>query len=187
MTDEVRTSTQMAAIAAEAAEEKAREILVTMSTGAVVRVVTPKTKTLYKLHTENPEPKVPKVEIEMGGKHIYQENPDDPDYKEALAAHRTKLYEAFTKFIVLTSVKVVSLPESMASYEEDTDWLEDFEAIGLSTKFINAKERWLEWFFYRVAPDQEDLDKIQKASAELQGITEEQVQSATEVTFQDNS
>jgi hypothetical protein len=75
----------------------------------------------------------------------------------------------------------------MASYEEDTDWLEDFEAIGLSTKFINAKERWLEWFFYRVAPDQEDLDKIQKASAELQGITEEQVQSATEVTFQDNS
>jgi len=186
MAKEMKTSSKMAAVAAEAAEEK-KEILVTLSTGAVVKVIPPKTRVLYRLYSENPEPKVPEVDIEIGGKHISQPNPDDPDYQQARAEHQRKLYEAYAKLLILTSVSIVSLPTSVVNFDQDTDWEEDLQAIGMSTVYINRKERWLEWFFYRIAPDQDDIIKLQEASAELQGVTEEQVNAVTEVTFPNNS
>ncbi len=179
-------STKLAAVAAETAEPKS-EAIITMTTGVVLRVVPPKTRVIYNLYMQNPEPKPPVVSEEMGGKIREFENPDDPDYQAALSAHRTKVYESYVKIIILTSTSIISYPEGMKSFDEDDDWQDELEAIGLPVKeFTNRKERYLEWFFYRVAPTHEDIFLIQNTSEGLVAVSGDSV-SAAEETFRNNS
>jgi DNA-binding protein YbaB len=181
-----KDTTKLAVKTAEASTEL-KELEVTLSSGAVVKVVPPKTRVLYRLYSENPAPKPPMVHMSMGGKELDEPNPNDPEYILDLAEHQTRIYEIYTKLIILTSVTVVSLPKGVLDFEHDKEWLEDLVAIGLSKEYVNRQERWLEWFFYRIAPEQEDVLSIQQASAKLQGVSEEKVDAAAEETFPNNS
>ena len=178
-------SNVMAAKAADGAVTK-KEATLTLSSGAVVTITPPKTRVLYKLYMENPAPRPPKATVELGGKLVEQENPDDPDFAVTKQEYALRMFDASTKLIILTSLNIDSLPEGLADFDSDTEWILEMEAIGFeSKKYDNRKARYLEWFFYRVAPDQEDINAINTASNELQGVDEEQVEAAAGSTFQD--
>lgn len=179
-------TTKMAAEAAVSSEAK-RETQFTTSSGVVLKITPPKTRVVYNLYMQNPEPKAPIVVIEEGGKIREEANESDPDYIEALAAHKTRVYDSYVKIIMLTSVDIASLPEGMLSFDKDDEWLDEMEAIGLQVKqFKNRVERYLEWFFYRVAPTHEDVFGIQSACEGLVAVTEGGV-AAAEETFPNNN
>jgi len=183
----VKESTRVAVQAADTSEAK-KETMVTLTTGVVLRVFPPKTRVVYNLYMQNPEPRPPKILIQEGGKEWEEDNPEDETYIAALAEHRQRLYESYVKIIILLSTEIVSLPQGMATFDTDEDWQDEMEAIGLATiKTNNRKERYLEWFFYRIAPTHEDMFIIQNASEELSAVSNEGANAAAQETFQDNS
>lgn len=183
----VKESTKVAVQAADTSEAK-KETMVTLSTGVVLRVLPPKTRVVYNLYMQNPEPRPPKILIQEGGKEWEEDNPGDEAYIAALAEHRQRLYESYVKIIILLSTEIVSLPQGMAAFDTDEDWQDEMEAIGLATiKTNNRKERYLEWFFYRIAPTHEDMFIIQNASEELSAVSNDGANAAAQETFQDNS
>jgi len=176
------TTTKMAAAATI---EPRTSALFTTSTGVTLKVTQPKTRIIYNLYAQNPAPKPPKIVIEEGGKKREEENVNDPDYVEAEATYRTRIYESYIKIIILTSTEIVSLPQGMLSFDEDKDWQDELEAMGLDVGHsANRKERYLEWFFYRVAPTHEDVFGIQNLSESLSETTAGETEAAEE-TFQD--
>lgn len=179
-------TTRMAATAAVTSESK-HEVEFTTSTGVILKITPPKTRVVYNLYMQNPEPKPPISVIEEGGKRREEANPSDPDYVQAVADHKTKVFDSYIKIIMLTSVSIVSMPEDLSAFDKDDDWLDEMEAIGLQVKqFKNRSERYLEWFFYRVAPTHEDVFGIQSACEGLTAVTEGGV-AAAEETFPNNS
>lgn len=179
-------TTAMAAAAVATSDAK-REVQFTTSTGVVLKITPPKTRVVYNLYMQNPEPKAPIVVIEEGGKRREEVNDSDPDYVEAVAAHKTKVFDSYIKIIMLTSVSIVALPEGLLSFDADKDWQDEMEAIGLLVKkFTNRSERYLEWFFYRVAPTHEDVFGIQNACEGLVAVAEGGV-AAAEETFPNNN
>lgn len=179
-------TTKMAATAVTTSEAK-RDTLFTTSTGVTLRIIPPKTRVVYNLYMQNPEPKPPVVVIEDGGKRREEVNESDPDYVEAVATHKTKVYDSYIKIIMLTSTEILSIPAGMLSFDDDKEWLDEMEAVGLQVKqFKNRVERYLEWFFYRVAPTHEDVFGIQNACEGLVAVTEGGV-AAAEETFPNNS
>jgi hypothetical protein len=82
----------------------------------------------------------------------------------------------------MTCIDIVSLPEGMLDFDQDTEWLEEYAALGFSIEFSNRLERKLEWLTYRVIVSNADMAKIQDLSTKLSGVTDEQLKAA-EATF----
>lgn len=175
----VNTS-EMAAKVAESAD--VIEDTIKLVTGAVVRVHPMKDRVAFKLYQLYPEPKPPVVHISQNGKEWDEANPNDPYYLAAKEKYRVDTYQAYMKLVLMTCIEIVSLPEGMPDFEKDTEWLEEYAALGFSTEFSNRLERRLEWLTYRIIVSNADMSKIQDLSTKLSGVTDEQLKAA-EATF----
>jgi hypothetical protein len=177
---ELNTAVDTVKIAAQvvtADTQDAKDTL-TMVTGAVVRVKPMKDRLAFKLYQMYPEPKPPINHITVEGKEWNEENPNDPEYIAALAAYRTSTYEAYTKILLMTCVEVVSLPDGVLPFDQDTEWIDEMKMLGFECNYANRLERWLDWLTYRIVVSSADQTRIQELASKLAGVTEEQIKAA---------
>lgn len=172
-------------VAVEIVEEETKDILVTTSTGAVVKVLETPAHLLQRVWEKYPEPKVPQQTIKEGDREWVEDNPDDPDYLAAVEARTLNVYSASSNIILLKGIEVVSLPEGVSDFDHDKAWIEEYEVMMLDIPESRAA-RYLEWIRYRVAPRIDDLAAIQDAESKALGVTKEAVDAA-EASFRDNS
>lgn len=177
------STTEMAIKAVEA--DTTVTDMITMVTGAVVKVSPMKDRLALKLYQKFPEPKPPVVHIKQDGKEWDESNPNDPDFLAAKELYKNNTYEAYTKIVLMTCVTVISLPEGMLSFDEDTEWIEEMQMLGFSGEYSNRLERYMDWLTYRVVISNADMGKIQDMAAKLAGVTEEEIKAA-EASFRDS-
>jgi len=160
-------------------EESPEKGLIVMSTGAVLRPLRLPDLIMQRLWAEHPTPKPPMVEVESGGKKWMEANPDDPAYQETLDQRNLELGEALLRLMLLKGMHIEVLPLGVPVYEEDDEWVEEFETLGAVIPTTKTA-RWLEWVRYRVLPTSADLAKLQEACSRLSGVSEEEIQAAME-------
>jgi hypothetical protein len=154
--------------------------LVRTSTGALLRPKKLPDLLVQQLWSRFPIPQPPTVEVRGHGKTWREPNPDDPTYRRALQQRTLDVGEAMLRLTLLRGVEVVELPANVLPYEQDTEWLEDMEYLGVTLPESKAG-RYVEWLRYRVVVTNEDFIALQRACTRLAGVTEEDVQAATEL------
>lgn len=160
--------------------EETKEELVTLSSGAQVRAKRVPDNLVLTLHRQNPAPKPPIVEIrEEGRRPRREENPNDPDYVQALETYQLEIANKMTDLILLAGMEVVNLPKGMDEYDAEGEWVEELEAMGLDVPLGKASRRLL-WIRYQVAPLATDLETISSVYARVAEVSEEGVEAKEE-------
>jgi len=149
---------------------------VTLSSGAIVRAKRVPDNLLLAWQRQHQAPKPPIVTIEQEGRRPRrEENPNDPDYIQATETYQIEVAAAMTDFIHLTGMEIISLPEGMKAYEEDDEWADELEAVGIDIPTSKASRKLL-WIRYKVAPSSDDLTLISSVySQAVQEVDEEEV------------
>lgn len=172
------------AAAATVAEEAEGDGTLVTSTGVKVLPKELPSTLVQRIWAQYPPPKPPMVEMKDGGNVWMAANPMDPDYLEAKSQRVIQAGEATMKLTLLKALDIVELPEGMASYEKDTEWIEEAEAIGLPVP-DDKTGRYIEWLRWRVMPTGTDYERINNACMRLAGVTEAEVAAAMD-RFPDN-
>lgn len=168
---------------AEALQETPVSDLVTTSTGVVVRVLHIPDSLMMRLFERFPRPKPPKISIPDGVNVREEDNPDDPVYLAALTKYRMDLNEAAIRADILKGIEIVSLPSAIPPFDEDKEWLEELEAMGLGVDQTASRSvRYIEWYLYRIAPQVSDRELISDVRLKTSGMTQEEIARA-EATF----
>lgn len=150
---------------------------VTLSSGVrlLVKPVTP--YLIQEAMARIPRPVVPKVMLEEKGRE--EENPDDPQYAEALEEYNRKTQEVGANVMLGAGTSLLSVPEDMVGPEDDS-WLELLEFVGVPAEFTGPRYRYLAWLKYYALMSVSDLQLASGAVASLTGVSEEEVASAVE-------
>lgn len=175
MTDEERI-----AQAIEEAVKAAGEVqLLVLSNGAVLRPRALPDLMVQKLMKQFPKQPPPMVRIEQGGKTWEEPNPNDPKYIEYLEQRQLDVGDAFLDLTVLVGFDILRLPKRIRPFEEDEDWEEELEAVGIEVPENRVAKRIL-WTRYRILQQASDLERLRAAVERLSGVEEEEVETAQE-------
>lgn len=147
----------------------------TTSVGVVLEVYNPPAMALRdkQRQLEKAKPKVPVVYLESKGRE--EENPNDPDYIQAMNDFNEQLGLELYNAAVLLCVKVKMVPAGVTECDDDS-WVEDFEVIGMPIP--NGRARYLAWIKYIAAPAASDMAAIENAITRAAGVAEEDVAEA---------
>jgi len=186
--EEIQEVNEEVSLAVEEAEkDTVVSDILTLSTGYVVKLITIPDALYMKIYNRFPEPTPPMIDRIDGGKTFQEPNPDDPQYEKDLLKHNKLLSEAVSRAEALKGVEIISAPETAYLFDDDKEWMEELEAIGIPVPEKSSRSaRYIEWFLYRVAPSWSDSNAIQDVRIAMRGLSEEEVE-ATEATFQDPS
>jgi len=175
---------QAAVVAAQVVEEEEREQeitspIMTTSSGVVIQVQRVPTRLMSAIYLKYPLPEPPKIPIVEGSKTRYEKNFDDPGYLLGRQGRMAVLAETIGRLYLLRGMKIIKLPEGMPTFEEDTTWEEELDAIGLGlNEGMSRTERYLHWLELRVCPGVEDTMQMQRVANFLEGVTQEGVDQA---------
>lgn len=116
-------------------------------------------------------PEVPKVHIVDDDR--YEENPNDPEYKKALADWRFRAGELSNAVMITRGTTLVlPLPEGVEA-PESTEWSDDLkEFAGLEIP-NNGRGRMYAWIKYVALPTLDDFTGLYYAVARKSGMTQE--------------
>lgn len=182
MSDEVMQAVETVLTVQETKEEGT----ITLSNGVVVRPKRMPTAMLQRLWIQFPSPKPPIKEFESAGGRKWREpNPQDPLYLAEVEERSAKLSDSFAKLVFLKAMEIVSLPEGMANFEEDDEWMEELELLGIELPTSTLARR-MEWIRYRIVPTTEDYELVYNSATALAGVSEEDIEAAQD-RFPDNS
>ena len=146
------------------------------STGVVFKIKNLPAMALRDKHRqlERQKPMPPVVYIEDKGRD--EENPNDPDYRAALARftedEAVQLYEV----AIVLGLEVESVSNGVPKCE-DNSWLLDMDLLSMDVP-SEGKGRFLAWVKYIAAPRPEDMAAIEKAVMNSFGVAEEDVAEA---------
>lgn len=123
---------------------------------------------------EFPEPPIPTNKVILNGQEIYEENESDPDYREKLRKHKTKLTEAMNNLLIDRGVFVVLTEEDKQEVNELKEWWQDKYSKPLSGSD--------EYIFVRhiCISTMEDLKELLTAITRRTQATQEGTQQALE-------
>lgn len=170
------TEQVVAAVMALEESEDFQKDEITLSSGLRLRLKTVPKHFIYGVTKDIPAPRVPLVKIE--GKKRPIENPDDPDYKEAVEEWIVVTANAATDVALLRGTEILELPEDMIG-PDSTTWIEELEVLGLPMR-DNARARYLYWIKAVAVPETSDLSALMEALGRLTGVTEDDVADAVE-------
>lgn len=181
-----KDAVKMAADAAEEIEreDKEEDDLITLSNGVVLRAKQIPYGLLIKVMARFPRPKVYSQFNEIEQRLI--QNPDHPDYIEAVRDWNAKYAEALLNTMLLYGTEAVSTPKKVPTVKSN-DWLEGLEVIGEPTFPENKSWRYLMWILTIAAIGDVDFNLITKKVGRLSGIREEDVQKAAEFPGSDKT
>lgn len=104
-----------------------------------------------------------------------EENPNHPDYREALRLFGERQYTALVDTVFLLGVDVVELGDGVLPLEDD-GWLEPLEFLGLKVPHATAYERKIGWLKLHVIQTMEDLSIVFQRAVQAAGVSEARVQ-----------
>jgi len=132
------------------------------------------------------KPKPPVVTIESKGRK--EENPDDPDYKDAYQSWELSLAMAINNFLLLRGIDLVdgSIPDDMVLPDSE-DWQYEAELLGANSD--SKRACYLEWIKVVAAPKDDvmhdgkllemgDISKMLNAIGRKSGINQGDVDTA---------
>jgi len=157
------------------ASEKADDHLITLSTGVVLRAKTAAPMGLIRIMAAFPRPKVPEYMNTRIGR--IMENPDDPDYRERVTAHKAEQGAAMLNALILLGTEVESVPKKFPKHTDDS-WIDELTEIGVQVNPDKDSSRYLNWIMFKAAPKTEDVQAIQEKVGSLSGVPEGAVQTA---------
>ncbi len=167
--------------AVEAAEAAERAALngrgtVRMSSGVVFAVRPFPKQHIYEVSKRFKEPRVPLVFNEQKGRD--EENPNDPEYAEAVERYLIEMSNATTDAALLRGTKVLEKPGDVMG-PDDPEWIEEMEYLGYPM-VENSRARYLAWLKAVAAPTDVDIDKLLGELGRLTGVAEDDVTEAVE-------
>lgn len=115
-------------------------------------------------------PKVPVVYIE--DKERMEENPNDPDYRQALIAAQNERGALIVTSVVALGTEVARLPEGIAGPLDD-EWIEVLEGVDLEIDRKNQRLRYAAWLKYIALPDGPEFDALITKVFRFSGLTAE--------------
>lgn len=175
-TDSDPTEQVVAAVMALEESEDFQKDEITLSSGLRLRLKTVPKHFIYGVTKDIPPPQVPLVNVD--GKKLPIENPDDPDYKEAVENWIVVTANAATDVALLRGTEIIDLPDGMIG-PDSTAWIEELEVLGLSMR-DNSRARYLYWIKAVGIPEEADLSALMEALGRLTGVTEDDVTDAVE-------
>lgn len=151
--------------------------LITLSTGVILRGKAVNPITLIRVMASHPRPRPPIVFIKEMGRDM--ENPDDPNYQEALRSWRMKTNDLTLNALILLGTELVKVPAKFPK-PDDEAWINKYRLLGLPVEPGNSDWRYLTWVTFQAAITAEDLRKIQEVVGRMSGVPETSVAAAAE-------
>ena len=156
--------------------------LIRLSTGVILKSNPFPRTMLADIVRKFPEPKVPMFYNE--DKERDEENPNDPDYIEAVKKYQFDLTFALVDLGICYGTSIKELPKDIDN-PYSSDWVDTCNALGLEVP-ANKKLRYLKWVKYIAAPEEKDIEAIADKVLASFGTRESQVEKALE-TFPSES
>jgi hypothetical protein len=97
-----------------------------------------------------------------------EENPNDPDYKQALLDVSWKRGETVIAVYLTVGTSIISMPDTMEPMES-SNWLETLAFLGVEVP-DSKRARYLAWLKFYVLSD-DDLTKLTQAVMRYSGVT----------------
>jgi hypothetical protein len=121
-------------------------------------------------------PKVPKITLKDKG--VEEENPNDPEYLDALAIRERKVIETSTNVMLLVGTAIKSIPDGLCGPNDS--WLdtEMLSYLGVEAEMKTKYDRYLSWLNLYGLACQEDVLVVLSAVTKMAGLGEEDVQAA---------
>jgi hypothetical protein len=130
------------------------------------------------INSSMPLPKPPIVMIEEKGRS--EENPNDPDYIEALRQANFKKGMAVSNAYLALGTKVVTLPDDIESVESE-DWSDILTELGVKIP-IKGRARYVAWLRYYAVPG-DDFEALITATMREGSVTTESDVKKAEDSF----
>lgn len=148
----------------------------------VKKIPSPKMIDILQL-ANNGRPKPPVVMIERLGRK--EENPDDPDYKDALSAFNVGRGKVLMDAFLMYGTQLYSCPANIPGPDKPEEWMDGMAEIGLSAP-TSKRGIYLEWLKSVALEDEDDFTKIMNEVGRKSGVRQEDVNTAA-ATFQSDS
>jgi len=177
LTEEVKK--EVASVVAETIEEEKEERVteMTTSTGVRVKVSTLPTQIIASFLSKLGVPEPPTFEVKDGSQTRIEKNFDDPDYLRRLTERSAKATVGMQNLVLLKCTTLLAFPEGFISYEEDTEWVEEYTSImGDDPDELPKTTRYLEWLKWRVFISEDDEDTLREIARTKQVVDVEQVE-----------
>ena len=151
---------------------------VTLTNGIVIQTKPLSQDAIRRVIGKIEKPKIPMVFIESRDRE--EENPNDPDYLEALQEYNNQvLLRVYKVMLVLgTSCHTVSAGHFKP---EDDEWIQLLEVAGVSVEYTNQFDRYHEWLVLYACTTQFDYNHLTSVLYRRVGIMEQEVIDA--ITF----
>ncbi len=150
--------------------------VVTLSTGVQLRVKPMPKHFIFQVTERYKKPKVPVYFDETKGRE--EENPEDPDYIEAMQMHLAEISNASTDVAILRGTEVVHVPDDVMGPDSD-DFKMELEVLKFGM-VDNARARYLAWIKAIAAPLDSDIENLFEEIGRLTGVTEADVAEAAD-------
>lgn len=136
-------------------------------------------------------PPVPKVRIERGDDSYYEENPDDPDWQQALKDNGARATKAITQLVLGMGTEVVSVPDGYVMPDNDA-WVENvrradkFTGVETPLDLDDKDLRYICWLQFYALDNNTDLQLAGLLPQFLAGPSEVEIAQAVDA-FRDHS
>lgn len=170
----------MSEAAVQAVEEAERPETdnICLSNGIVLKVKAVPPYLVRQAATNVARPQPPKIKVRED-RDIEEENPDDPEYQEALGKHAVQAAEAASDLMLMAGTEVVSLPEGRVPPESD-EWLELVKFVGVEVDWDSKYGRYLAWLKFYAITTETDLALLLAAVGRGIGLGEKEVDEAVD-------
>lgn len=148
---------------------------ITLSSGVVLRGKQANPLILVQVMAAFPRPQPPVMYMQQMGREV--ENPDDPNYLEALQSWKMEYSNAIVTAMIILGTELVSKPKKMSG-PDDNEWLEEYSLLGTPTHPRNKSWRYLTWVKFKAMKDEKDMELIKEIVGRLSGVRESAVKSA---------
>lgn len=120
---------------------------------------------------ERGRPHVPVTYIE--DKDRSEENPEDPDYLEALDDWNEDMELKLMDYVFMTGTEVLEVPEGVRPMTDET-WADECRYLGEEIA-SEGGVRYIQWLKYVACPNPDDIKAIVMPAVRSLGVTEEDV------------
>lgn len=179
--EEEASATDLVEVAAEVASKKGTEDgpldEVTLSNGIVLKCRKVPPLTLRYAISALPRPTPPVIYREDKGRE--EENPEHPDYLEALNNWSERQNEVSLNVMLSVGTSIIDVPDGVWG-PDDGEWIDALEAAGIEVKRGSEAARYLSWLRFYALEEIKDLVRVSTVVAQLTGVREEDVAEATE-------
>lgn len=148
---------------------------VRLSTGVILGLRPIATRIIVQAMERFEAPKVPVVWDEAKQRNI--ENPQHPDYIQALEDHQVARGMAMYDACVALGTELKFIPEGF-SKPDDPDWVDDLVAAGIEFDASRPRLRYIMWVKTVAALRTEDAEAIVRCVTRRAGVTQEDVSDA---------